>query len=109
MSPTTGTTARGGSDRTPGGPDGRGESDLGLSPHPRGLGEPRTSYRHDHRAEHSTPSPPRARSAAAQDWHELATVSENTLGSPGRHALFHGRSGYLAWAGDALCVGGDGA
>src|SRR2546430_4594631 len=50
MSPTTGTTARGGSDRTPGGADGRGESDLGLPAHPRGVGEPGTSYRHDHGA-----------------------------------------------------------
>ena len=94
---------------SPGGADGRGESHLGLSPHPRGVGKPGTSYRHDHRAEHPAPAPPRACSAAAQDWHELATVSEDPLGRPRRHGLFHSGSSDLAWAGDVLYLGDDGA
>jgi hypothetical protein len=50
-----------------------------------------------------------ARPATAEGWHELATVSADTLGSPGRHGLFHGGGGDMAWAGHILDVGGDGA
>src|SRR5262245_56769453 len=84
---------------------GRGESDVGLPAHPRGVGKSGAPHGRYYGAQYPASSPPGACSETPEGWHELATVSKDPLGCPGRHGLFHSGRGDLAWTGDVLYVG----